>query len=229
MAKNAAAGRLASGVTLKMFADEAVAALERAYIDAQQFAFNVTGNHEEDTVRQLNLYALGMITAIMEQVTERANRLGIQGTIVPQQIGVIRLKLDERRVRLTDDFAHGMLGSELMKKDPLVNVVNNNSPGSIQQVGVGNFSQSVFVQRNTELISAIDQALSSSEFKALSGDKQASLTDVAEVLKAEASKNAPDPGKLKRWGDRFVQMCGDVGIKVAGTSIAQVLIKMFGG
>jgi hypothetical protein len=63
----------------------------------------------------------------------------------------------------------------------------------------------------------------------LSCGDQPEIAHVAEVLKAEASKTSPDPGKLKRWGDRFVQMCSDVGMKVAGTAIAQVLIKMFGG
>lgn len=229
MANNSAAGRLASGVTLMMFTDEAVGTLERAYADAQQFAFNVTGGHEQDTVDRLSLCASEMISAIMGQATERANRLGIHGTIVPLQLDVIRGRLEEKRRRLTDDFAHGMQGSERLKKDPLVNVVNSNSPGAIQQVGIGNFSQSAFIHNNAELISAIDQALASQEFKALDGDKQASLTDVAEVLKAEASKMNPDPGKLKRWGDRFIEMCRDVGIKVVGTAIAQVLVKMFGG
>ena len=116
-----------------------------------------------------------------------------------------------------------------MKKDPLVDVVNNNSPGAIQQVGIGNFSQSAFLQNGTELVKAIDEALASEEFKALGADTQAALQDTAEVLKGEAAKINPDPGKLKRWGERFVQMCNDVGIKLAGHVLALVLIKMFSG
>ena len=229
MRKNAAAGRLASGNSLQMFTDEALSTLEQAYADALQFAFSATGGHEKDTVDKLSLCGSEMIAAIMEQATGRANRLGIAGSIVPQQLDVIRHKLEDKHKRLTDDFAHGMYRSERLKKDPLVNVVNNNSPGAIQQVGVGNFSQSAFLQNNTELVNAIDQALASDEFKALDADTQATLHDTAEVLKDEASKTNPDPGKLKRWGGRLVQMCNDVGIKVGGHALAQVLLKMFGG
>ena len=65
--------------------------------------------------------------------------------------------------------------------------------------------------------------------KLFDSDTQATFHDTAEVLKGEASKINPDPGKLKRWGERLVQMCNDVGIKVGGHALAQVLIKMFGG
>ncbi len=229
MRQNAAAGRLASGVSLQMFADEAISTLQQAYADALQFAFSATGGHEKDTVDKLNLCGSEMIAAIMELATERANRLGIAGPIVPQHLDVIRHKLEDKHKRLTDDFAHGIQGSERLKRDPLVNVVNNNSPGTIQQVGIGDFSQSAFLQNNTELVNAIEQALASEEFKALDADTQATFLDTAEVLKGEASKINPDPGKLKRWGSRLVQMCNDVGIKVGGHALAQVLIKMFGG
>jgi hypothetical protein len=229
MRQNAASGRLASGASLQMFTDEALSTFEQAYADALQFAFNATGGHEKETLEKLTLCGSEMIAAMMEQATERANRLGISGSIVPQQLAVIQHKLDSKHNRLTDDFAHGIQGSERLKRDPLVNVVNNNSPGTIQQVGIGNFSQSAFVQNNGELVNAIDAALASEEFKALDVDTQATLQDTAEVLKAEASKINPDPGKLKRWGGRLVQMCNDVGIKVGGHALAQVLIKMFGG
>jgi hypothetical protein len=229
MRKNVAAGRLASGNSLQMFTDESLSTLEQAYADALEFAFSATGGHEKDAVDKLNVCGSQMIAAIMEQATGRANRLGIIGPIVPQQLDIIRQKLENKHQRLTDDFAHGIQGSERLKKVPLVNVVNNNSPGTIQQVGIGNFSQSAFLQNNTELVNAIEQALASEEFKALDADTQATLQDTAEVLKGEASKINPDPGKLKRWGGRLVQMCNDVGIKVGGHTLAQVLIRMFGG
>jgi hypothetical protein len=98
-----------------------------------------------------------MIAAIMEQAIERANRLGIAGPPVPPHLDIMRHKLEDKHKRLTDDFVHGMQGSERLKKDPLVNVVNNNSPGAIQQIGIGNFSQSAFLQNNTELVHAIDR------------------------------------------------------------------------
>lgn len=149
----------------RCFTDEALSTFEQAYADALQFAFSATGAHEKDAVDKLNLCGSEMVAAIMEQATGRANRLGIAGPIVPQQLDVIRHKLEDKHKRLADDFAYGIQGSDRLKKDPLVNVVNNNSPGTIQQVGIGNFSQSAFLQNNTELVNAIDESLASEELQ----------------------------------------------------------------
>jgi hypothetical protein len=55
------------------------------------------------------------------------------------------------------------------------------------------------------------------------------VRDIAVVLKQEAAKENPDPGTLKRWGDRLVQFTKDVGIKTASSTIASLLAKMFTG
>jgi hypothetical protein len=130
MARNAAAGKLASGMSLMMFTDEAMQGFQRAYIDAQQFAFNLMETNDEALVDRLSTCASEMIAALMEEVTERANRLGIGGSIVPTQLAAIQHRLEDLRTRLTDDFRHGMRGSERLKKDPVVSIVSNqtNSP-----------------------------------------------------------------------------------------------------
>jgi hypothetical protein len=87
----------------------------------------------------------------MVEVTERSNRLGIHGTVVPNQLAALQHALEDIRRHLTDDFEHGMLGNERLKKDPVVSVIKNqtNSPGAFQQVGIGdNFSQAAFAQNH---------------------------------------------------------------------------------
>jgi hypothetical protein len=146
-------------------------------------------------------------------------------------INKMNTALFERKDALLDDFKHGMMGSQRLKKDPVVSIVSNqtNSPGAVQQIGVGNFSQSAFVQNHKPLVEAIDAALSSAEFKALPELEQQGFRDVAEVVKEEADKTAPDSGKLKRWGKRLVELGTDLGLKVATGTIASLLAKMFTG
>lgn len=229
MRRNAAAGRLASGVTLRMFTDETMGAFEKAYLDAQQFVFNLAGSNEQ--TERLSRCASEMIDALMADVTERSGRLGISGSVVPNQLAAIRHGLEDLRQRLTDDFKHGMRGNERLRKDPLVNVINNqtNSPGGVQQVGIGdNFSQSIFNQTHNELAAAIDRALNSQEFTQLQPEQKEAYSDTALVVKEEASKAEPDVGKLQRWGRRFVDLGKDLGMKVATAEIVHLLAKMFG-
>lgn len=229
MRQAVAAGRLASGNTLSQFTDTCLADFERAYLDAQQFVFNLTGNNVE--VQQLDECAQMMIHVIMEEVSGRAARLGIDGTIVPSQLNVIHRGLIDKRKRLTDDFQHGMRGSKRLKKDPLVNVINTqtNSPGAIQQVGIGdNFSQNAFTKNHQELINAIDRALASPEFASLSTAQQEAFADTAIVVKEEAAKAEPDVGKLKRWGVRLEGLAQEFGMSVASAEFVELLKLIFG-
>jgi hypothetical protein len=163
-------------------------------------------------------------------VSNRANRLGIHGSIVPNQLNVIHHGLIDKRARLTDDFKHGMRGSERLKKDPLVSVNQTNSPGAIQQVGIGdNFSQTAFNKNHQELINAIDRALASKEFTGLNRDQQEVFGDTAAVVKEEAAKAEPDVGKLKRWGIRLGSLAKEFGMSVASTELVELLNIIFGG
>jgi hypothetical protein len=89
MMNAARAGRLASGATLSQFTDECLGSFEKAYLDAQQFAFNLTGSHEKALVAQLQTSATQMVDVVMKEVTERSTRLGIEGNVIPNQLNVI--------------------------------------------------------------------------------------------------------------------------------------------
>src|SRR5205823_6893210 len=93
-------------------------------------------------------------------------RTGIGGPTWGTEMNKIRDRLSELRTRRMRDFTNGMMGNERMKKDGVVSIINNqtNSPGAIQQSGVGNFSQQAFTQQHQPLIAAIDAALASAEF-----------------------------------------------------------------
>jgi hypothetical protein len=230
MRQAAAAGRLASGNTLREFTDTSFADFEKAYLDAQQFAFNLTGSNE--AIQPLDECAQMMINVVMEEVTGRAKRLGIDGTIIPNTLNVIHRGLHDKRNRLTDDFQHGIRGSERLKKDPLVSVINtqSNSPGAIQQVGIGdNFSQNAYAKNHQELINVIDRAMASQEFVTLTPQQQEAFADTATVVKEEAAKAQPDVGRLKRWGTRLGGLAKDLGMNVAATEIFELLKSMFGG
>jgi len=69
MRQAAAVGRLASGATLKQFTDACFSDFEKAYNDAQQFAFNLAGTNE--AVDQLHECASLMVNVIMEEVSNR--------------------------------------------------------------------------------------------------------------------------------------------------------------
>lgn len=116
-----------------------------------------------------------------------------------------------------------------MKKDPVVNAVINqsNSPGAVAQVGAGTFSQAAFTQQQNQLIQAIDHAMNSPEFAALTPEQQQGFRDIADVVKAEASSAKPNAGKLQRWGKTLVTLAADVGMRVSSSTIAQVLVKIF--
>lgn len=51
----------------------------------------------------------------------------------------------DEKLRVVDDYRHGMLGDAPLKKDPFVSVTSNivNSPGAVQQSGIGNLTQTV--------------------------------------------------------------------------------------
>jgi hypothetical protein len=230
-AKAAQAGALGGSRTYLQFIDAGLAILVREVNDAIQFAYNLTGEHDGEVVNQVAYCATQMAAKIMQIARERASNDGVAGGTAAEIINKMDTELFDRKDALLDDFKHGMMGSQRLKKDPVVSIVSNqtNSPGAVQQIGVGNFSQSAFVQNHKPLVEAIDAALSSAEFKALPELEQQGFRDVADVVKEEADKTTPDPGKLKRWGKRLVELGTDLGLKVATGTIATLLAKMFTG
>jgi hypothetical protein len=227
-AKHAAAGRLQSGATLIAFEEIASNVLKSSIADASKFVFEFTGGHEPDALAYLKNFAGRVQQMIMAEISEKADRLNL-GAVTASHLDKVRTKLDRFREQALDDFSHGMQGSERLKKDPIVNAVINqsNSPGAVAQVGAGTFSQSAFTQQQQQLILAIEQALNSPEFAALNLEQQQGFRDIADVVKAEASSANPDTGKLQRWGKTLVTFATDVGLKLASSTIAQILVKIF--
>jgi hypothetical protein len=70
----------------------------------------------------------------------------------------------------------------------VVNIVSNqtNSPGAVQQVGVGEFSQSAFVQNHQPLVDAVNKALASPEFAKPESAQKEGFKDVADTLPEDA-------------------------------------------
>jgi len=224
-AKHAAAGRLQSGATLIAFEEIASNVLKSSIADASKFVFEFTGGHEPDALAYLKNFAGRVQQMVMAEISEKADRLNL-GAVTVSHLDKVRTKLDRFREQAMDDFSHGMQGSERLKKDPIVNAVINqsNSPGAVAQVGAGTFSQSAFTQQQQQLILAIELALNSPEFAALDPEQQQGFRDIADVVKASAN---PDTGKLQRWGKTLVTFATDVGLKLASSAIAQILVKIF--
>jgi hypothetical protein len=141
------------------------------------------------------------------------------------------LRLAEISAAAIDDFEHGMMGGARLKNDHVVSIVNNmiNSPGGVQQAGVGEFSQTAFTDQSNNLIRAIDGLLASAEFQKLDEDKRDAVSDVANSLKQEATSGDPDPGRLKRWGLRLSTMTKEFGLHVAAAGVWHALGVIFSG
>jgi hypothetical protein len=215
-----------SGRTYLRVSAAGTAIIEREVNAAIQFAYNYTGEHAGEVFDQVSYCAKQMVDKIMGVARSRNTPVG--GEIINK----MEVALRERKDIILDNFNHGMMGSERLKKDPLLNVINNqtNSPGAILQVGVGdNFSQLAFTQNHHELVNAIDRALASAEFSQLSQEQKDAFSDTAVVVKEEAAKPTPDVGKLKRWGTRLVDLSKDIGMKVVAGEIVHLLNSMFGG
>jgi hypothetical protein len=227
----AARGMLASSQSLMMFEEVSVSEFSRWFEDAAQFTFAVTGRHDESVSKYLNSAASQLHEKIALYIKERLKNTGLRENIYIRQWDSIAIELLNRQNELLDDFEHGVKGSEKLKKDPLVSLVANqtNSPGAVQQIGSGTFSQNAWVQNYAPLIQAIDDAIQSDEFNALSTEQQNAFTDIADALKDEAAKSSPDTAKLKRWGNRLLEFSTDVGMRVATSALAQVLTRIFVG
>jgi hypothetical protein len=172
----AAVNALQGSRTFINFWQAGLVVFEREVLSAMQLVYNHTGKHTGEVYDQVAYCSNQMVERMVQEVRTKANLNdqafgGGYAEIVDRMLATMR----EKRERLLDDFRHGMMGSERLKKDPVVNVITHqtNSPGGVQQVGVGdNFSQTAFAQNHQELMAAIDRALGSQEFTQLQADKR---------------------------------------------------------
>jgi hypothetical protein len=212
-----------SSRTYLRFSAAGLTIVEREVNIAIQFAYNYTGEHDGEVFNQVSYCAKQMVDKIVGIVRARNSPVG--GDIINK----MEVSLRERKDMILDNFRHGMMGSERLKNDGVISVVQNNSPGAVLQVGSGNFNQSAYNQSHQSLVQEIEKALASPEFSALTPDDKVSVKDIADVVKEEAKKPEPEPGKLKRWGNRLVKITEDVGLKVVSGTIAGILLKMYTG
>ena len=229
--KMAGNGTLNSSMTFVQYWQAGLRVLDREANEACKFVYNLTEQHTGEPCKQVEFCVGRMCENMMLAVSEKAGQAGKLGGGYGDIVNRMRVEMEAKRDNLLADFKNGMMGSERLKKDPLLNVINTqtNSPGAIQQVGIGdNFSQSAFTQNHHELVNAIDRALASNEFTRLNQDQKDAFSDTAVVVKEEASKLTPDVGKLKRWGTRLVDLSKDIGMKVAAGEIVHLLNSMFG-
>lgn len=223
----AAAGALGGSRTYLQFIDAGLTIVSREVNDAIQFAYNLTGEHDGEVLNQVSYCATQMVLRIMQIARQNAST---DGGTAAEIINKMDVTLSEKKDALVDDFKHGMMGSQRLKKDPVVSIVSNqnNSPGAVQLIGVGDkFSQQAFVQNHQPLIDAINKALVSPEFAKLQPEQKDGFKDVADTLLEEAKKDHPDPGKLKRWGARLGELATQLGLHVAATEIIHIVGKMF--
>jgi hypothetical protein len=77
-----------------------------------------------------------MVAKIMQIARQRASNHGVPGGTAAEIINKMDIALSERKDALLDDFKHGMMGSQKLKKDPVVSIVSNqnSSPASANDV-----------------------------------------------------------------------------------------------
>jgi hypothetical protein len=167
----------------------------------------------------------------MDYLKERGRNTGIQEDTVNKQLDFIVKALGNKTDHLVDDFNHGMMEDGKLKKDPLVSLTatQTNSPGALQQLGFGEFSQNAFVQNHKPLVEAIDRIETTDEFANLNEDRKALYRAYAEALKEEASETQPNPEKLQRRGAKLLDFCRDTGMTAASSVIGEFLAKIFIG
>jgi hypothetical protein len=230
MRSNAAQGRLASGATVIGFQEEAKKAFDACLANAAKFAFNLTGSKDEEVIQILDRFSEQVRTSIVLGMLDGAKRLNFLDQVADAMLQDGTSYLRYKQKQFLEDYRYGMVGSDKLKKDPVVSIVSNqtNSPGAVQQVGVGDFSQKALVQNYQPLVDAINKALASPEFAKLEPRQRDGFEDVADTLLDEARKKTPHPGKLKRWGTRLGELALQLGMKVAGDEIIHVIGKIFG-
>jgi hypothetical protein len=233
--RNNAAGRLDSGNTLIESNEEMLALMKATMRQGAELVFNAFEQVTTEGVMLLTDFSQSLMAVVSAPVIEWADagRTGPSGQTKLQMAHELEKRLVMAAHAALDDFSHGMQGNVRLRKEPLVNnIINNtmtNSPGAVQQAGVGTFSQSAFIQQTANLVKALDAFLASEEFQKLDEAKRDAVGDVADALKQEAAKKEPDAGKLRRWGSRLSDLTKEFGLHVAATGIWHALGAIFPG
>jgi hypothetical protein len=230
-ATNAAAGRLESGITLIQSNDAMLALMKTSIDEGILLVFNAFEKVTVEGATLLQQFSAALAKVLAAPVWNWVNVGGLSTNIKLKMAKELDVRLTEVSAAAIDDFEHGMMGGARLKKEHVVSIVNNmiNSPGGVQQAGVGEFSQTAFTNQSNNLIRAIDGLLASAEFQNLDQDKRDAVADVANSLKQEAASKDPDPGRLKRWGLVLSALTKDFGLHVAAAGVWHALGMIFSG
>lgn len=201
----------------------AVDVIKPSLLRMAKVAFEITGDHSQETASALETATSMLVGDYINWIADKAARSPFK-SVLPSMASVAQ-ELGDAVAGAVDDFRHGIIGDERMAKDPVVNIVNTitSSPNAVVQNAVGSANRQSAEQTN--LLSAIDDMLSSAEYKRLSEAEREGIQDVADVLRQELTKQDPEVPKIARWGKRLIEMCNDVGLQVAAAGIAGYLFK----
>ena len=230
LARAAAKGLIGSSFLLGRFNEVLLARYRSDLPQFGNFLFEAVGDNTPQMVDLLRLHATKLSADLLLLHGEYRQRSGVPGPL-PQQMGD---KLQNRMVEFgeatVDDFLNGIIGGTRLRKDPLVNIVStiSNSPGAVQQSGIGHLTQSVNQQQFDQLLEAIEALRSSAAVASLPPAQQEAIADVAEAVQAEAIKPKPDRSRIVRWGKRLLGLATEFGIHTAAHTLGAVLASLAG-
>jgi hypothetical protein len=223
-------GRLSSATTLNRIADASQRMLREDFASAAKFAFAVHETIDEDLIERMRGFLAKAETIIDDTLRTVAKRTGMDDKTIEPFCARTTEGVQNLSARLLDDFSFGMVGSDKLRKDPLVSVINNqtNSPGAVQQVGFDNASLQASVQNTTQLVEALRQFVDSDAVAALEPEKRVAVRDVAETMMDEAQKPKPDASKLKRWYERLVGIVVETSVRTETSQLLAAISKWLG-
>lgn len=143
--------------------------------------------------------------------------------------GALSRELEPALTDALNEFQLGLAGLRPLRQEPaafhqhFMNAMIA-SPGGIQQSGTHNVQSASSAVEVGKALAAIDGFLSSPEVQALSEDDRTSLADVADALRAELQKPTVEKAKARRWAQRLVGLAGQLGLNVAASALATILL-----
>jgi hypothetical protein len=137
----------------------------------------------------------------------------------------LRAQLNEDIESLKHDFRVGIAWDERIIPLPSAPITTNINIGGQQQVGAPGSVQRqvVVVAKLPTLIRTIEEIQDSPEFVGLGNDMRNSLNEAADDLKEEARSGEPNPDRLRKWGQRFLDRLKTAGLYVAEEAFKAVL------
>jgi hypothetical protein len=106
------------------FKSEGLRVFNEEFASATNFAHNLLGQIDEETLRAVSYFANRLVDLIFGKLVICGPATGIDEVTVARELNNIKVALQEKRDRVLDDFAHGMAGDERIKRDTVVDTAN---------------------------------------------------------------------------------------------------------